>query len=45
VGGGDTIAAIEKLGGTNHISFISTGGGAMLDFLAKGTLPGIVVLA
>ncbi len=41
VGGGDTVAAIEKLGVSNRFSFISTGGGAMLDFLAKGTLPGI----
>ncbi len=44
VGGGDTVAAIEKLGLGNRFSFISTGGGAMLDFLAKGTLPGISVL-
>ncbi|MFA7310016.1 MAG: phosphoglycerate kinase, partial [Candidatus Paceibacterota bacterium] len=41
VGGGDTVAAIEKLGVSSRFSFISTGGGAMLDFLAKGTLPGI----
>jgi 3-phosphoglycerate kinase len=41
VGGGDTVAAIEKLGISNKFSFISTGGGAMLDFLAKGTLPGL----
>ncbi len=45
VGGGDTIAAIEKLGVSDKISFISTGGGAMLDFLAEGTLPGIKALA
>ncbi|HWH16203.1 MAG TPA: phosphoglycerate kinase [Candidatus Paceibacterota bacterium] len=44
IGGGDTIAALEKLGIGGHISFISTGGGAMLDFLAKGTLPGLSVL-
>jgi phosphoglycerate kinase len=44
IGGGDTVAAIEKLGISDRISFISTGGGAMLDFLAKGTLPGISVL-
>ncbi|MBY0110896.1 phosphoglycerate kinase [Patescibacteria group bacterium] len=44
VGGGDTIAAIEHLGIGEQFSFISTGGGAMLDFLAEGTLPGIEAL-
>lgn len=44
VGGGDTIAAIEGLGLLPRFSFVSTGGGAMLDFLAKGTLPGIEAL-
>jgi len=44
VGGGDTIAAIEKLGLSEKFSFVSTGGGAMLDFLAEGTLVGIKAL-
>jgi phosphoglycerate kinase len=44
IGGGDTIAAIENLGLLPRFSFVSTGGGAMLDFLAKGTLPGIEAL-
>lgn len=44
VGGGDTIAAIEDLGLLPRFSFVSTGGGAMLEFLAKGTLPGIAAL-
>ena len=44
VGGGDTVAAIEKLKLDDYFSFISTGGGAMLDFLAKGTLPGLDAL-
>lgn len=44
IGGGDTVAAIEELGLAHRFSFISTGGGAMLDFLAKGTLPGLAVL-
>jgi phosphoglycerate kinase len=44
IGGGDTVAAVEELGAAAKFSFISTGGGAMLDFLAKGTLPGLVVL-
>ncbi len=44
VGGGDTIASIESLGLLPRFSFVSTGGGAMLDFLAEGSLPGIRVL-
>ncbi len=41
VGGGDTVAAIERLEIKNPNIFVSTGGGAMLDFLSSGTLPGI----
>lgn len=44
VGGGDTVAAIERLRLDDQFAFISTGGGAMLDFLAKGTLPGLEAL-
>lgn len=44
VGGGDTIASIEKLGLLSQLSFVSTGGGAMLDYLAYGLLPGIEAL-
>jgi len=44
VGGGDTLAAIEELKILDKFSFVSTGGGAMLDFLATGTLPGIEAL-
>lgn len=44
VGGGDTLAAIQELDILDKFSFVSTGGGAMLDFLAKGTLPGIEAL-
>jgi len=44
VGGGDTIASIAELNLTDKITFISTGGGAMLDFLANETLPGIQAL-
>jgi phosphoglycerate kinase len=44
VGGGDTIAALDRLGVLNLISFVSTGGGAMLEFLSGKTLPGIEAL-
>ncbi|NMB70012.1 phosphoglycerate kinase [candidate division WWE3 bacterium] len=44
IGGGDTIAAVNKTGLLNKISFVSTGGGAMLEFLAKGTLEGVKAL-
>ena len=44
-GGGDTEAVIDKLGLKNKFDWISSGGGAMLEFLAKGTLPGIEALA
>ncbi|MGB9893845.1 MAG: phosphoglycerate kinase [Candidatus Saccharicenans sp.] len=44
VGGGDSIAAIQKAGVTEKISHISTGGGASLEFVAYGTLPGIQAL-
>lgn len=44
VGGGDTLATITELKLESKFTFVSTGGGAMLDFLAKGTLPGIEAL-
>ena len=44
VGGGDTLATIAELKLEDSFTFVSTGGGAMLDFLAKGTLPGIEAL-
>ena len=44
VGGGDSIAALEKAGVSSRITHISTGGGASLEYLASGTLPGIEAL-
>ena len=44
VGGGDTVSLITKLKLGSQIGFVSTGGGATLDFLAKGTLAGIKAL-
>lgn len=44
VGGGDTVASIEGLGLTDKFSFLSTGGGAMLDFIVDGKLPAIDAL-
>ena len=43
-GGGDTAAFLRKYKFDKKFGFISTGGGAMLEFLAKGTLPGIEAL-
>tara|TARA_B100000508_G_scaffold60333_1_gene47409 strand:- start:424021 stop:425136 length:1116 start_codon:yes stop_codon:yes gene_type:complete len=44
IGGGDTVASIESLDLEHEFSFISTGGGAMLEFLTHGTLPGLEAL-
>lgn len=41
IGGGDTAVIVEKLGLESKLSFVSTGGGATLDYLADGKLPGI----
>lgn len=44
IGGGDTVALIDEMGMLDRFSFVSTGGGAMLDYLAHETLPGIEAL-
>jgi phosphoglycerate kinase len=43
-GGGDTLAAVEKYGISDDISYISTGGGAFLEFLEGKTLPAVAAL-
>ena len=43
-GGGDTIAAIQKFGVTSKISYISTGGGAFLEFVEGKKLPAVEIL-
>lgn len=43
-GGGDTVAAVGKFGVEKRISYISTGGGAFLEFLEGKTLPAVAIL-
>ncbi len=44
VGGGDTVAFLEKLALIDKFNYVSTGGGAMLEFLAGNKLPGLLAL-
>lgn len=44
VGGGDTVSALNKLGLAKSVNFISTGGGATMEFLEQGSLPCIDVI-
>ncbi|MCV2883475.1 phosphoglycerate kinase [Aestuariibacter sp. AA17] len=43
-GGGDTLAAVDKYNIAEHVSYISTGGGAFLEFLEGKTLPAVAML-
>ncbi|MDE6481927.1 MAG: phosphoglycerate kinase [Alphaproteobacteria bacterium] len=44
VGGGDTVAALEACGVKSYMSYVSTGGGAFLEFIEGRVLPGIAIL-
>ena len=41
IGGGDSVAAINKYNLADDVSYVSTGGGALLEYIESGSLPGV----
>lgn len=44
IGGGDSAAAVAKFGMTEHVSYVSTGGGALLEYMEGKVLPGVAAI-
>ena len=44
IGGGDSSAAVKKFGYTKQVSYVSTGGGALLEYFEGKKLPGIIAI-
>ncbi|MDE7006370.1 MAG: phosphoglycerate kinase, partial [Alistipes sp.] len=44
IGGGDSVACVNKFGLADQVSYISTGGGALLEYIEFGDLPGVAAI-